>query len=662
ARRSITVAGGGAFVLFMSLLDTFVRKRCEISEICQRVVPKPFPDAEYDFVVIGGGSGGAAAAGRLSEIPNWKVLLIEAGNDEPPGSQVPSMVVSYHGNPNMDWNYKTEPEPEGCQGYPEKRCSWPRGKVLGGCSVLNGMMYTRGTPRDYDKWEAAGNEGWSYRDVLPVFKSFEDNEEIGTLVEGRYHGTGGPLTTVRFRHQPDLAYDILEAAKEIGYNVVKDLNGREYSGFTIAQSNTRDGVRLSSARAYVRPARNRPNFHVMLNSTATRILLKTYDDKKIVDSVEFMYNNKLHTVKVSKEVVLAAGAINSPQILLLSGIGPKEELEKVGIRQVHELPGVGRNLQNHVAFYMTFSMNNHKAYSDLDWPTALDYIVNRQGPMTSTGMSQVTARINSPHADPSGTDPDLQIFFAGYLANCAYSGEVRAAADPENPDALRTLTVSPVTLHPRSKGYVGLRSKNPLDPPVMVANYLTDPYDAQILVDGVRIIQRLANSSVLRTKYGMELSKEEYGDCEEKHGYDTDAFWNCAVRYYTGPENHQASSCRMGPSSDPTAVVNNQLEVHGIDGIRVMDASAMPILVSGNTHATIVMMAERGVDFIKRRWLPSNSLGSRGGFASNQKKAGGSSDRISVKVKVSDGDYYDQYHDGSHQHYHYHSHAGGYGR
>ncbi|KAJ8939680.1 hypothetical protein NQ314_011043 [Rhamnusium bicolor] len=231
--------GGGAFILFMGLLDTFIRNKCEISELCGRVNPRQQPDPEYDFVVIGGGSGGATAAGKLSGVSKWKVLLIEAGGDEPPGTQVPSMVISYHGNPHLDWNYKTEPEPQACQGFPEKRCDWPRGKVLGGCSVLNGMMYTRGTPRDYDNWAAAGNKGWGYKDILPVFKSFEDNKEIGTLVDAKYHGSGGPLTTTRFNHQPDMAYDVLEAAREIGYPVVKDLNGAEYSGFTIAQSNTR---------------------------------------------------------------------------------------------------------------------------------------------------------------------------------------------------------------------------------------------------------------------------------------------------------------------------------------------------------------------------------------------------------------------------------------
>ncbi|VEN52741.1 unnamed protein product [Callosobruchus maculatus] len=533
------------------------------------------------------------------------------------------MVVSFHGDPNMDWNYKTEPEPVACQGFPEKRCTWPRGKVLGGCSVINGMMYTRGTPRDYDNWEAAGNPGWGYKDVLPVFKRFEDNKDIGTFVEAAYHGRGGPLTTSRFNDQPEMAYDILRAAREAGYKVTNDLNGRDFSGFTIAQANTRNGVRLSSARAYLRPNRNNPNLHVMLNSTATRILVKQTGNQKVVQGVEFLYKGRPHTVKVRKEVVLAAGAINSPQILLLSGIGPKDELDKVGIKQVHDLPGVGKNLRNHVAFYMTFDLKKLKDYSDLDWANALDYILNKRGPMSSTGMSQVTARINSPLAEPSGKDPDLQMFFAGFLAQCASSGEVRAAADPENPDAPKTLTVSPVTLHPKSQGYIGLRSKDPLQPPVMVANYLTAPEDAAVLVEGVRIIQKLANTTVLRQKYGIHLQREEYGDCAKRYGYDTDNFWHCAVRYYTGPENHQACSCKMGPSSDPMAVVDNKLALHGIDGIRIMDASAMPALVSGNTHATIVMMAERGVDFIKEKWGPASTIGNRGGYPATSVVKGG---------------------------------------
>ncbi|RZC31803.1 GMC oxred N domain containing protein [Asbolus verrucosus] len=230
---------GGSFILLMSLLDTLIRNTCDLSEICQTVTPKFQLDSEYDFVVIGGGSGGAVVVGRLSEIPDWKILLIEAGGNEPPGSQIPSLWYNYHGDPYLDWNFKTEPESRACLGFPERRCKWPRGKTLGGCSVINGMIYMRGHPKDYDNWEAAGNPGWGYNDVLPYFKKSEDNQEIGTLVDANFHGVGGPLTTTRFPHQPELAEDILAAAKQLRYPVSKDLNGNQYSGFTIVQTNTK---------------------------------------------------------------------------------------------------------------------------------------------------------------------------------------------------------------------------------------------------------------------------------------------------------------------------------------------------------------------------------------------------------------------------------------
>ncbi|ERL90960.1 hypothetical protein D910_08302 [Dendroctonus ponderosae] len=497
--------GGGAFVIFMGLLDSFLRKKCEISEICQRVAPRLSPDSEYDFVVIGGGSGGAAAAGKLAQVEGWKVLLIEAGGDEPPGSQVPAMVVNYFGNPDLDWNYQTEPEPVACQGFPEKRCTWPRGKVLGGCSVINGMMYTRGTPRDYEKWVQADNPGWSYEDVLPIFKRFEDNQDIGSFVEAKYHGVNGPLTTSRFRHQPQLAFDVLRAAEEIGQNVTDDLNGEKYMGFSIAQSNTR----------YQR-----------------------------------------------------------------SGLGNRPGL--------HSLSKRANELNRIVAGGLSSAARQSRIFESL----------------------QVTARINSPYADPSGTDPDLQIFFAGYTANCA-TGSIGDPEDPENPLAKKDFTVSPVALHPKSRGYVGLHSSNPLDAPKMVANYLSHPDDVRVLVAGIRVIQQLANTTILRESYGMAPDHEEYGECLSKHRKDTDAFWSCAVKYYTGPENHQACSCKMGPKSDPLAVVDNKLLIHGLNNVRIMDASAMPVLVSGNTHATIVMMAERGVDFIKEKWLGANTIEER---------------------------------------------------
>ncbi|XP_030746384.1 glucose dehydrogenase [FAD, quinone]-like, partial [Sitophilus oryzae] len=237
-------------------------------------------------------------------------------------------------------------------------------------------------------------------------------------------------------------------------------------------------------------------------------------------------------------------------------------------------------------------------------------------------LLKVTARINSPYANPSGTDPDLQIFFAGYTAHCASSGSVGDPEDPEDPDAKKEFTFSPVVLHPKSKGYVALHSNNPFDPPKMVANYLTEPEDVRVLIAGIRVIQQIANSTIMVQKYGMQIDETEYGDCAVKNRYDSDEFWDCAVKYYTGPENHQACSCRMGPKSDPMAVVDNKLLVHGMTNLRIMDASAMPLLVSGNTHATIVMMAERGVDFIKEKWLNGGGIANRFGGesqASNQR-------------------------------------------
>lgn len=340
----------------------------------------------------------------------------------------------------------------------------------------------------------------------------------------------------------------------------------------------------------------------MLNSTATRIVLSDTNGKKIAQGVEFIYKQKKYYVKARKEVILAGGAINSPQLLLLSGIGPKEDLDRVGVHQMHHLQGVGKNLHNHVTFYMSYALNKVKDINDLNWADALEYILYRDGPMSCTGLSQATARINSKYAEASGLNPDLQIFFVGYLANCASSGAVNAYVNPKNPHTPKSITISAVVLHPKSRGYITLNSSDPLEKPLLNPNYLADPHDVAVLVNGIRVIQKLTNTSVFQNKYGAKFEKEEYGDCD-KLKYDSDEFWECAVRYYTGPENHQAGSCKMGPSTDHLAVVNPELEVHGVSNLRIMDASVMPTVVSGNTHATIVMIAEKGIEHVKKRWL-----------------------------------------------------------
>lgn len=364
----------------------------------------------------------------------------------------------------------------------------------------------------------------------------------------------------------------------------------------------RDGVRMSSARAFLRPVRDRSNLHIMMNSTVTKILLTNERNIKRVYAVEYQHQGRKYTVGVKKEAIVSGGAVNSPQILLLSGIGPREELQRIGIPVIHDLPGVGKNLHNHVAYFMSFIMRNRTDYNDLNWANALEYILNHSGPMSSTGLSQVTGIINTKYADPSGTHPDLQMFFAGYLANCASSGAVDAKADPEHPDQPKHVYMSPVVLHPKSRGSITLRSADPLAPPVIHANYLTEPEDMATLIEGIRLAQRLGSANILKHKYGMEFDKTEVKECSKQHAFDSDEYWDCAIRHGTGPENHQAGSCKMGPAADPMAVVDPELAVHGIIGLRVMDTSVMPVVTSGNTAAPAVMIAEKGSDMIKKRW------------------------------------------------------------
>ncbi|XP_025829119.1 glucose dehydrogenase [FAD, quinone]-like, partial [Agrilus planipennis] len=373
-----STCGGTPFMLFMGLLEVFLRSQCDIEDPCGR--PKsasPYP--EYDFIVIGSGSAGSVVAGRLSEIPEWNVLLIEAGQDEPTGAQVPSMFLNYLGT-ELDWMYFTEPEKEACLNENEQRCYWPRGKVLGGTSVINGMMYIRGSRHDYDNWASLGCDGWSYNDVLPFFLKSEDNKQLD-LVDRGYHAEGGPVVISQFPYHPPLSRALVEAGGELGYPN-RDLNGQYHTGFAITQSTNINGTRQSTAKAFIRPYKSRNNLHILLNSTVTRILINKRS--KSAYGVEVVSEGKKQSIFATKEVILSGGAVNSPQLLLLSGIGPREDLEQVGVPLVHHLPGVGRNLQNHVAHFLTFNINDTNT-TPLNWATAMEYLLFRDGLMSGTG-------------------------------------------------------------------------------------------------------------------------------------------------------------------------------------------------------------------------------------------------------------------------------------
>ncbi|KAJ8949205.1 hypothetical protein NQ318_021698 [Aromia moschata] len=589
-----STCGGGPFMLFMGLLEVFLRSQCDLEDPCGRPEnSRLFP--EYDFIVVGGGSSGAVVASRLSEIPEWRVLLLEAGMDEPTGTQVPSMFLNFIGS-EIDWGFRTEPEAQACLAENEQRCYWPRGKVIGGTSVMNGMMYMRGSRTDYDDWAELGNDGWSYNEVLPYFLKSEDNKQIDEM-DGGYHSTGGLLTVSRFPYHPPLSKALLKAAEELGYRIT-DVNGLHHAGFAIAQTTNRNGSRLSTAKAFLRPFKRRKNLHIQMGTIVSRVLINSVT--KQAYGVETIKDGKKQIIYASKEVILSAGAVNSPQILMLSGIGPKEELKKANIPVVHDLPGVGQNLQNHVAFFINFNINDTNT-APLNWATAMEYLLFRDGLMSGTGISEVTGFVNSKYQEPHLDNPDIQFFFAGFLADCARTGQVGEKVDNNT----RSILIIPTVLHPKSRGSIRLKDNNPLSYPLIYANYFSHPDDIKVLVEGIKIGLKLSQTKALK-RYGFQLDRSPVPGCTDL-AFGSDKYWECVVKQQTGPENHQCCSNKMGPKNDPLAVVSPSLKVYGIDRLRVIDASIMPKVPSGNTNAPCIMIAEKGADMIKSRWLTPQS-------------------------------------------------------
>lgn len=613
-------ASRGAESAFMRLMESVLDQTQNLQDpLLQHMQREKYFLEDADFVVVGGGTAGSVLAARLSERADWNVVLLEAGGCEPPFTQVPSFYISDgDSRRELDWDFKLEPQAEACLGHEDGICHWPRGKVLGGTSTINGMMYMRGHPWDYDRWEAEGLAGWGWRHVLPYFKKSEDNRELGQgHVEDEYHSAGGYLTVQRFPDQPPLAWDILAAGAELGYRSNVDLNGGNRTGFTVAQANVRDGRRLSLSRAFLHPAKDRPNLRVITNAMVVRVSM----DGDRARGVVFHRDGALHKLRVRKEVILAAGAVQSPHLLLLSGVGPRRQLQEAGVRVVADCPGVGQNLQNHISFSVDFSLSSDTPGSNrLDMPTFEQFLSNGTGAMASTGLSQVTAFVHSRYSQGRGRDlADLQVFFEGALANCSITGLPGEPSHNGGPTPFRMI---PVVLRPLSRGEVRLQSRDPTAPPKLIANYLKDQEDVDLLIDGVRFVQRLANTSVLQ-ELGVQLVLPATpGGCSDLVP-DSDAFWECLIRHRTNPENHQCGSARMGPDGDPGAVLTPRLQVRGVRGLRVADAAAIPHVVSANLNAAVVMVAERAADFIKEDYPVAAGrragTGPRGGMGSNNR-------------------------------------------
>ncbi|CAK9810597.1 Glucose dehydrogenase [FAD, quinone] [Anthophora quadrimaculata] len=531
----------------------------------------------YDFIVVGGGSAGAVIASRLSEVSNWTVLLLEAGSNENEISDVP-LLVGYTQQTEFDWKYQTSPPTLSayCLAMIGDRCNWPRGKVLGGSSVLNAMVYVRGNRRDYDNWARLGNEGWSYEEVLPYFLKSEDNRNP-YLARTPYHSTGGYLTVQESPWRTPLSIAFLQGGQELGYEN-RDINGEKQTGFMLTQSTIRRGSRCSTAKAFLRPVKNRENLHIAMNSQALKVL---FNDNKRATGVIILRDGRQQLIRVRREIVLSAGSINSPQLLMLSGIGPKEHLAEFNIPVISDLR-VGDNLQDHVGLGgLTFIVNEPISLKKDRFqtiPVMMEYVLNERGPMTTPGIEGL-AFVNSKYADSSGDYPDIQFHFAPSSINSDGGDQIKKILSLRDRvyntmykplNHAETWSILPLLLRPRSSGWVRLKSKNPMVYPDINPNYFTHKEDIDVLVEGIRIAMQLSNTTAFQ-RFGSRPHTIRMPGCH-RYPFDTYDYWECAIRHFTFTIYHPTGTCKMGPKSDPTAVVDPRLRVYGVKGLRVADA------------------------------------------------------------------------------------------
>jgi len=535
-------------------------------------MPKLSDTLEADFVVVGAGSAGCVMAARLSEDPASKVVLLEAGGeDKNMWIHIPLGFGKTFADKRVNWCFETEPDP----GAGGRSIFWPRGKVLGGSSSINGMVYIRGQHEDFDHWRQLGNHGWSSTDVLPYFKRAE-HQVRGT---DDYHGTEGPLCVSDVQEGHPICEAFIRACVDAGHKRNDDFNGKDQEGVGYHQTTTRDGKRCSTAVGYLHPVRNRTNLQVVTGAHTNKVIF----EGKRAAGVLFEQGGQRRTVRANEEVILCGGAIGSPQILMLSGIGSREHLAEFGIPVVHHLPGVGQSLQDHYSAAIKLKCRFPITVNDVMrsplkklW-SGLEYFTMRKGVLTAiTASVALFARTR-----PELATPDVKYSIATFSADRPQDGLHKWSG----------FTLLVYQLRPESRGEIRLKSANPAAAPAMTPNYLAAENDRRTIVDGLKI-----GRTLLSSRHMQQFVESEY---VPGAAIRTDTELLEYARNSGGTVFHPTSTCKMG--IDPMAVVDPELRVYGVEGLRVVDASVMPAVISGNTNAPTIMIAEKASDMIRRK-------------------------------------------------------------